>query len=425
MTRTHGKDRNEGIGEQKGSRSMRAVETLPVVSGAFLFEKSEAGVGAMPQLLQGCDCCGEGDGCAAAIDDVEAALLVDRVFHAAASKDGCESRRGHGSGWHGGDDGSAFDRTEYPERALHSTCEPSSVSRRCTVSASVCSEKPDFANDADSPLEDPTLAPQGEAPIVGATVLAAQGLAYHYPSSDKLVFENVNLGVETGRVLAILGNNGAGKSTLLDVLAGMVRPSSGFVSVDGRPLHSLGRRQIAQHIAYVTQCQRIPHLSVYDQVLLGRRPHITWTLADRDRAVVADTIDRLNLGCFSDRFLDELSGGERQKVYLARALAQEPEVLLLDEPTSALDPKNQLEVLDAMRSITQRGSLATVLVIHDVNLALRFCDTFLLMRDGMVVAQGGREAVDSETLFATYGIRFCVEQVAGVPVAVPLDGPGR
>lgn len=251
--------------------------------------------------------------------------------------------------------------------------------------------------------------------------LVARGLSYAYPGSAGTVFDDIDFEAKTGSVLGILGNNGAGKSTLLNVLAGIVKPTCGTVDVAGRPLASLGRREIARHIAYVAQQQRIPHLSVYDQVLLGRRPHVGWALSDRDRAVVAETIDQLGLEPFSARFLDELSGGERQKVCIARALAQEPEVLLLDEPTSALDPKNQLEVLDIVRSITRQGALATVLVIHDINLALRFCDRFLLVRDGAVVAWGGRDVVTSETLSATYDVSFCIEEMAGVPVAVPVD----
>ena len=254
-----------------------------------------------------------------------------------------------------------------------------------------------------------------------SAALVARGLSYAYPASVGTVFDDIDFEVKTGSVLGILGNNGAGKSTLLNVLAGIVKPTCGTVDVAGRPLASLNRREIARHIAYVAQQQRIPHLSVYDQVLLGRRPHVGWALSDRDRAVVAETIDRLGLEPFSARFLDELSGGERQKVYIARTLAQEPEVLLLDEPTSALDPKNQLEVLDIVRSITRQGALATVLVIHDINLALRFCDRFLLVRDGAVVAWGGRDVVTSETLSATYDVSFRIEAVAGVPVAVPVD----
>ena len=261
-----------------------------------------------------------------------------------------------------------------------------------------------------------------DAASADVAVLSARGLSYAYPASDEAVFEYIGLEVRKGTVTAILGNNGAGKSTLLNLLAGIVKPTAGAVKVEGRALASLSRRETAQHIAYVAQQQRIPHLSVYDQVMLGRRPHLTWALSDYDRTVVAETIDRLGLEPFSTRFLDELSGGERQKVYIARALAQEPEVLLLDEPTSALDPKNQLEVLETVRSITRQGALASVLVIHDINLALRFCDRFLLVRDGVVVACGGREAVTDETLSATYDVPFCVRQVAGVPVAVPLGG---
>lgn len=250
--------------------------------------------------------------------------------------------------------------------------------------------------------------------------MRARDVAFTYPQTNMPVFEGINLEIETGRVLAILGNNGAGKSTLLNLLAGITQPAVGSVEVGGCSLFMLSRREIAQHVAYVAQQQRIPHLSVYDQVLMGRRPHVSWALSDYDRSVVAETIDRLGLEAFSTRFLDELSGGERQKVYIARALAQEPEILLLDEPTSALDPKNQIEVLETVRSITRAGSLATVLVIHDINLALRFCDRFLLVRDGRVVSYGGREAVTDKTLSAAFDLPFCIDEVAGVPVAVPL-----
>ena len=190
---------------------------------------------------------------------------------------------------------------------------------------------------------------------------------------------------------------------------------------DPYPQHGqVGRRAGARRIALVAQQQRIPHLSVYDQVLLGRKPHVSWSLSDRDRRVVSAMIERLGLERFAARYLDELSGGERQKVFIARALAQEPKVLLLDEPTSALDPKNQLEVLGIVRAVTASESIASVLVIHDINLALRFCDRFLLVRDGCVVAYGDREAVTDEALSATYDVGFKVDAVGDVPVAVPL-----
>lgn len=255
----------------------------------------------------------------------------------------------------------------------------------------------------------------------GQAVLVARDLKYAYSSLGTPVFSHISVEAYAGSVLAVLGNNGAGKSTLLNVLAGIASPDEGSVYIGKTPLFSLGRREIARHIALVAQQQRIPHLSVFDQVLLGRRPHITWSLSPYDRLITAQTIERLGLGCFSSRFIDELSGGERQKVFLARALAQEPQVLLLDEPTSALDPKNQLEVLRLVREVTRVEAIATVMVIHDINLALRFCDRFLLIRNGKIIASGGREVVTGEVLRETYEVDFEVDHVGGVPVAVPLD----
>lgn len=264
-----------------------------------------------------------------------------------------------------------------------------------------------------------------DAPVVGIgaaerPVLSAEAVAYAYHAAEEPVFRGIDVQATAGSMLAILGNNGAGKSTLLNVLAGIVRPSEGSVRVDGRDVASLSRRDVARRIALVAQQQRIPHLSAYDQVLLGRKPHVSWSLSDRDRRVVSTMIERLGLERFAARYLDELSGGERQKVFIARALAQEPKVLLLDEPTSALDPKNQLEVLRIVRDVTVSEGIASVLVIHDINLALRFCDRFLLVRDGCVVAYGGREAVTDEALSATYDVGFKVDAVGDVPVAVPL-----
>lgn len=249
-------------------------------------------------------------------------------------------------------------------------------------------------------------------------ILEALDVSFAFPHAPQPVFEGISLEARASTMTAILGNNGAGKSTLLNLLADLASPSAGAVRVLERDLACLTRREIAQHIAYVTQQQRIPHLSVYDEVLLGRKPHVSWSISDRDRAVVEAAIERLELAPFVHRYCDELSGGERQKVYIARALAQETEVLLLDEPTSALDPKNQMEVLRAVREITRQTSLATVLVMHDINLALRFCDNFLLMRNGVVVARGGIEAVTSEALSKAYDMPLRIVDIDGIKMAI-------
>ena len=249
-------------------------------------------------------------------------------------------------------------------------------------------------------------------------ILEAENVTFAYPRAEHPVFEDITLEAHAGTMTAILGNNGAGKSTLLNLLASIETPVKGAVSVSGKRLSDMNRREIAQHIAYVTQQQRIPHLSVYDEVLLGRKPHVSWSIGDNDRAVVAASIERLELQPFVDRYCDELSGGERQKVYIARALAQETEVLLLDEPTSALDPKNQMEVLSVVREITTQASLATVMVIHDINLALRFCDRFLLMRNGEVVARGKTETITAEALSTAYDMPMRIVDIDGIKMVV-------
>lgn len=249
-------------------------------------------------------------------------------------------------------------------------------------------------------------------------ILEAKDVAFAFPHAETPVFEGLTFEAHAGMMTAILGNNGAGKSTLLNLLASIMTPTAGLVQVGGKSLEGMSRRETAQHISYVTQQQRVPHLSVYDEVLLGRKPHVSWSIGENDRAVVAAAIERLELEPFIDRYCDELSGGERQKVYIARAIAQETEALLLDEPTSALDPKNQMEVLKVVRDITTQASLATVMVIHDINLALRFCDRFVLMRNGVIIACGGIDAVSDEALFQTYDMPMRIVDVDGVKMAI-------
>ena len=132
-------------------------------------------------------------------------------------------------------------------------------------------------------------------------------------------------------------------------------------------------------------------MTVRDVILLGRRPYMRWSFIKQDHAVVQKAMERLDLLFMQDRFFHQLSGGERQKVMLARALAQQPRLLLLDEPTSSLDIRNQYQVLESVRSLCREDGLTAIVVIHDLSLALRFCDRFLMLRDGTVYRYGGRE----------------------------------
>jgi len=249
-------------------------------------------------------------------------------------------------------------------------------------------------------------------------ILSVDGVQFSY--NGKPVLENIQLAVEKGDFLAILGNNGAGKSTLLKCLNRILRPRSGTIMIGKEDLFRLSRLEIAKEIGYVAQRYESGRFTVFDAVLLGRKPHIKWDASQKDLDIVRRVLKVLSLEEFSLRYLDELSGGELQKVVLARALAQEPKVLLLDEPTSKLDLKNQLEVLRTVKGVAKAQSIAAVVIMHDLNLALRYANKFLLLKNKTVYACGGMEVMTPENIAGVYGVPVAVERLGDSPVVVPL-----
>ena len=227
-------------------------------------------------------------------------------------------------------------------------------------------------------------------------MLNIEKLSYHYKGGPS-VLENVSFQVQDGSFLAILGNNGVGKSTLLKCFNKILTPDSGSVTLDGEELLKLPARDLARKVAFVAQTVPSTQMTVHDMVMLGRKPYMQWNFTERDHEIVHEAMDRLEISHLRGRFLSQLSGGERQKVMLARALAQQPKVLLLDEPTSSLDIQNQYQVLEIVREICKKDGITAIVVIHDLNLALRFCDRFVLMRQG-------REILDRQALMDVYKI---------------------
>ena len=208
-------------------------------------------------------------------------------------------------------------------------------------------------------------------------------------------------------------NNGAGKSTLLKCFNHILKPDSGQVLLDGENLLQLPGKEVAKQVAFVSQSVPDTQMTVHDVVMLGRRPYMKWGFTEEDHQIVHDAMHRLDVEDMRGRFLNQLSGGEKQKVMLARALAQQPKVLLLDEPTSALDIQNQYGVLKMVRSICHKDNMVAVVVIHDLNLALRFCDRFLLLKDGQVYRHGDRSILDSTALKEVYGVAAKVVEIEG------------
>ena len=243
-------------------------------------------------------------------------------------------------------------------------------------------------------------------------MMEIKSISYGYKGGPD-VLKDVSFAVEPGQFLAILGNNGVGKSTLLKCFNHILKPDAGQVLLDGEDLLSMSAREVAKRVAFVSQSVPDTKMTVHDVVMLGRRPYMKWGFTEGDHSIVHDAMHRLDVEDMRGRFLNQLSGGEKQKVMLARALAQQPQVLLLDEPTSALDIQNQYHVLKLVRDICHKDAITAVVVIHDLNLALRFCDRFLLLKDGQVFRYGDRSVLDSEALRQVYGVAAKVVEVEG------------
>jgi iron complex transport system ATP-binding protein len=239
----------------------------------------------------------------------------------------------------------------------------------------------------------------------------------------RAVLEGVDLSVPPGEVVGVLGRNGAGKTTLLRVACGALAPDAGRVLLDGRALASLERRERARSVALVPQDTQVPFpFSVAELVLMGRTPHLGWLGFEgaHDLDVARAALDRMGIAALADRSVLTLSGGERQLAMVARALAQQPRLLLLDEPTAFLDLRHRLEVLTVVRELAAAGGSALV-VSHDLGVAARFCDRLVLLSGGRILASGPpRDVLTPETLRAAFGIEADVSLAAdGVPVVVP------
>ncbi|MBK1784852.1 ABC transporter ATP-binding protein [Prauserella cavernicola] len=231
----------------------------------------------------------------------------------------------------------------------------------------------------------------------------------------RIVLDDVSIAPEAGATVGLLGPNGSGKSTLLRLLAGVLAPTTGVVTLDGERLDDVGRRSLARRIAVVEQHTdtQVP-LTVLDVVRLGRIPHRrTWlpSSAEDDDAVGA-ALEHAGLTDKVDRRWQTLSGGERQRVQIARALAQQPRELLLDEPTNHLDIQHQFDLLNLLVGLP----LTTVVALHDLNLAAMYCDRLVVLQSGKVVAAGRPEEVLTEEL---------IERVYGVRAVVTLEPEGH
>jgi len=250
--------------------------------------------------------------------------------------------------------------------------------------------------------------------------LEIKGVSFSYGSMPAL--EDVTMSIGDGEIVTLVGPNGSGKTTLLKCLNRILKLQKGTVLVEEKDISKLKLKELAKLLSYVPQSAgRSFPSTVFEIVLIGRKPYVDWSVSSRDKEIVSNILSLMGLKEMALRQSNELSGGEYQKVLIARALAQEPQVLLLDEPTSNLDLKHQLDVLNLITSIVKKKNIAAVMAMHDLNLASRFSNKMIFLNGGKIYDAGKPEKVLTErNIRKVYGVEAIVNENAGYLHIIPI-----
>ena len=254
--------------------------------------------------------------------------------------------------------------------------------------------------------------------------LIAENLSLGY--GDRVIVDNLDLEVRTGVITTVIGPNGCGKSTLLRALGRLLRPRNGSVLLDGKAIGSMRTKDVARTLGMLPQAPLAPEgLTVADLVARGRHPHQSWLRqwSSDDEGEVAEALALTGVSDLADRPVDQLSGGQRQRAWISMALAQGTDILLLDEPTTYLDLAHSIEVLDLVDRMHEELGRTVVMVLHDLNLAIRYSDQLIVMRDGTIVAAGApKDIISAELLLEVFGLEAAViaDPVSDRPLVVPI-----
>lgn len=247
-------------------------------------------------------------------------------------------------------------------------------------------------------------------------MLKCENLMFQYSRTGAPVLRGLSLELEQGQIGIVLGKNGSGKTTLFKNILGIHNPKSGKIRFDGKNLMKMSRRERAQRIAYVPQDIRFGELTVFDSVLLGRISHFGLQASQEDYIAVERILADMGLESFANRNVEALSGGERQKIAIARAMAQEPKLMIFDEPTGNLDIANEQLIIQEAKKLAKQKNIAILSSLHDLNQALYFGDKFFFLKDGVVKYSGGRECVNETVIRDVFDIDVRIVEIDGQKV---------
>lgn len=250
--------------------------------------------------------------------------------------------------------------------------------------------------------------------------LKIRDIEFSYGSDP--ILKDIRMELERSEMLAIVGPNGVGKSTLIRCIDLILTPNKGSILLDGQDIKRINRTEVAKRMGYVPQnaSQSFP-ATVYDTILIGRRPHLGWRSSEKDNEKILDVLELLGIEDLAMKDFNDLSGGQQQKVMIARALAQEADILLFDEPTSNLDIRHQLEVMEITENLIREKGISVIMAVHDLNLSARYADKVIMMYKGGIYRAGDPVSVLSmENIKNVYGVEVEVSNRNGRPHIIPI-----